>query len=139
VTRNVTQSSQRCSASSRALLTTSCMQFITWKPGQASTFSYSPRDSRLTRHQLLVAGDKNRKRDVNYSYRQDDRNEIRNAPPGRGDIPIMHGDCDGSYSRLDSSSLCLQIASPYRELAAWHQRLNCADQEAPARHRQPAR
>lgn len=40
--------------------------------------------------------EKNRKRDVNQYYRgRDNRDRNVDAPPGRGDIPIMHGDCDG--------------------------------------------
>lgn len=42
--------------------------------------------------------EKNRKRDVNQYYRgRDNRDRNVDAPPGRGDIPIMHGDCDGKY------------------------------------------
>lgn len=39
--------------------------------------------------------EKNRKRDVNQYYRRDDRDRNVDVLPGRGDIPIMHGDCDG--------------------------------------------
>jgi len=54
----------------------------------------------LTLGLVSISGsDKNRKRDVNQYYRgRDDRNEVRNALPGRGDIPIIHGDCDGVLS-----------------------------------------
>ncbi|KAL7032234.1 hypothetical protein ACKWTF_007258 [Chironomus riparius] len=45
--------------------------------------------------------EKNRKRDVSRDYfrGQDTRNDVFNAPPGRGDIPIMHGDCDENLLR----------------------------------------
>lgn len=47
---------------------------------------------------VIKGSEKNKKRDVNQYYRS--RDDIRNrddfnAPPGRGDIPIIHGDCDG--------------------------------------------
>lgn len=43
-----------------------------------------------------TGAEKNRKRDVNQYYRgRDNRDRNVDAPPGRGDIPIMHGDCDG--------------------------------------------
>lgn len=47
---------------------------------------------------FAVSGsEKNRKRDLNQYYRSDDRADYRNNNlPGRGDIPIIHGDCDGN-------------------------------------------
>lgn len=45
--------------------------------------------------------EKNRKRDLNAYYRAADRDDIRAASnlPGRGDIPIIHGDCDGNRQK----------------------------------------
>lgn len=51
-----------------------------------------------------IGTEKNRKRDVNSYYRRQDnrnRNDL-NAPPGRGDIPIIHGDCDGKLNDRNS-------------------------------------
>jgi hypothetical protein len=45
--------------------------------------------------------EKNRKRDVNQYYRRDDRDRNVDVLPGRGDIPIMHGDCDGKLKTLE--------------------------------------
>jgi thrombospondin 2/3/4/5 len=37
----------------------------------------------------------------NYYSRTNDRNDFnRNNLPGRGDIPIIHGDCDGNSNSL---------------------------------------
>ena len=43
----------------------------------------------------ILGNEKNRKRDLNQYYRSNDRSDFRNNLPGRGDIPIIHGDCDG--------------------------------------------
>src|SRR5690349_13372729 len=44
----------------------------------------------------FLGSEKNRKRDLNAYYRNNDRDDARNSNlPGRGDIPIIHGDCDG--------------------------------------------
>lgn len=45
----------------------------------------------------FLGSEKNRKRDLNSYYRENDRNDIRNNLPNRGDIPILHGDCDGEH------------------------------------------
>lgn len=43
----------------------------------------------------ISGSEKNRKRDVTQYYRSNERTDNRNNLPGRGDIPIIHGDCDG--------------------------------------------
>lgn len=46
----------------------------------------------------ISGSEKNRKRDLNNQYyRSNDRRDdyVTNNLPNRGDIPIMHGDCDG--------------------------------------------
>ena len=41
--------------------------------------------------------EKNRKRDLNQYYRTNEF--VNNNLPDRGDIPIIHGDCDGKYNQ----------------------------------------
>lgn len=59
----------------------------------------------------LVDPEKNKKRDISsrnwyqstndrFSDAVDEKN--RDNPPRRGDIPILHGDCDGNFSRTFS-------------------------------------
>ena len=41
----------------------------------------------------ILGSEKNRKRDLNQYYRTNEF--VSNNLPDRGDIPIIHGDCDG--------------------------------------------
>jgi hypothetical protein len=52
---------------------------------------------------LLGAGfEKNKKRDVrDWYHREEQRFEMKNNVNRRGDIPVLHGDCDGEfYSKI---------------------------------------
>lgn len=44
---------------------------------------------------LFIGSEKNKKRDLNQYYRSNERTDYKSNLPGRGDIPIIHGDCDG--------------------------------------------
>jgi hypothetical protein len=52
---------------------------------------------------FLGAGfEKNKKRDVrDWYHREEQRFEMKNNVNRRGDIPVLHGDCDGEfYSKI---------------------------------------
>lgn len=86
-------------------------------------------------NESFTGSEKNKKRDVSRDYfRGQDRNDY-NAPPGRGDIPIIHGDCDGKEIKILMDCIYRWIIFTLnRELIKRNKRLNSIDQEASTRH-----